>query len=462
MKKLLLTTTSLSFMAFAGSALAEMPKVTVGGELDGQYVFTSQESEFEKNFFNNGAEGGATGEVIPSRYSKNVHSAMDTSIYFKVDGKLDSGLSYGAFVNLNADIGGDYGYTGNNNADETYLYLDTGTAGMIKLGSMYSTAYNMTVDASSIAHATGGIKGDFYKYVDLTNDSNITSGTTTDVSANPVDIEEDNANIIKGRISEGTFLVTPDLPTTAFPQSADHENYTANKISYTSPMISGFQFGASYTPDYDEVGSAAQLSADKFGSFENIIDFGLTYTTEYQDFLIKASVTGEFGSAKTTGYSDISAFAFGAEVGYQGFKFAGSYAFANDFGQVDIAKAEYNYFTAGAAYENGPFGVSLTFLSSTVKNAGNINQYDAPVAELPNDTATGYTDSELANIIRASEFIVTGEDHDFMSVSFGADYKLAEGFLPYAEVTYFDADDNVSGTSDNSGFVVLVGAKVNF
>ena len=79
-----------------------------------------------------------------------------------------------------------------------------------------------------------------------------------------------------------------------------------------------------------------------------------------------------------------------------------------------------DYWTLGAAYESGPFGLSVTYLDSE------------------------RADNELQNLV------------------IGADYALAPGLTPYAEVSFFDAD--VSGTTvgDNEGSVFLLGTTLNF
>ena len=51
-------------------------------------------------------------------------------------------------------------------------------------------------------------------------------------------------------------------------------------------------------------------------------------------------------------------------------------------------------------------------------------------------------------------------------MSIGADYKLAPGLVPYVEVSFFEADDNVTdvagASEDNEGTVFIVGTALNF
>lgn len=66
-----------------------------------------------------------------------------------------------------------------------------------------------------------------------------------------------------------------------------------------------------------------------------------------------------------------------------------------------------------------------------------------------------YMDSEYEQASNASGF------NDLSNIVVGADYKLAPGLTPYAEVSFYDLDS--SGTTyDNQGTTVLVGTQVAF
>ncbi len=52
-------------------------------------------------------------------------------------------------------------------------------------------------------------------------------------------------------------------------------------------------------------------------------------------------------------------------------------------------------------------------------------------------------------------------NNDFDNFVIGADYKLAPGLTPYAEVAFFD-QDAVGTSDDNEGTVVLLGTQLNF
>ena len=219
--------------------------------------------------------------------------------------------------------------------------------------------------------------------------------------------------------STGTipFIIRPDLPAA----HARGVTEDATKITYYTPRFSGLQLGVSYTPDQGDGGTASGFTGEIPGTDqENVFGLGLNYQGQYEEVGVEASLVGEFGDAEAAGTEDVSAWGGGLVLSSRGFSLAGSYHDWGDSGlAVGTVNDDQNVWTVGGAYETGPFGVSVTYL-----------------------------DSE-------------SQDHDFTNLSFGADYQLAPGLVPYVEVTLFDADENGT-TVDNDGSVVLVGAELSF
>jgi predicted porin len=408
MKKVLLTTTALGLFA-AGSAFAAGPVVTVGGSADFQVGAGSQEGVYKTQGAND------------TYFTRDYHSRTDTTLHIKADGKADNGLGYGAYIELNADVNSnDTSAQNNANARKTYLYVETGF-GRVEAGATGDAGNALKVDASTFARATGGIGGDYYKYVDLSGDS---------------------------ALHNNVYYVLPGLPTAAglpgetAPGVANGDTHldraTANKVSYYSPRIQGFQAGVSFTPDQDERGTASSFSGNNVtapdaGHFVDVFNGGLNYQAEFNNFGINASITGETGTAKddasnTTNYDDLQAYAAGLSLSYAGFTLGGSYGDAPEYGQDSTFDSSLSYWTLGAAYEFGPFGTSVTYMDSTIEHQG----------------ALAAGDRELTNL------------------SVGADYQLAPGLVPYVEVNFFDTDDNTAATVDNNGSVVIVGTQLNF
>ncbi len=371
MKKILLGTTALMGAALlASAATAESPKVTVGGF-----------SDFQVGFANDDFDGA----------QRSYGFRNDNEIGFSIDGMADSGLKYGAKIDLEADVTNDSDNQGIN-AARTYLYLE-GNWGRFELGSNEGSDQTLKVDASNIARATGGIDGDFIYF---------NNGSTT-----------------------APFIVTPDLPVMygAGVQGNESTNNN-NKITYYTPRFSGFQLGLSFAPDQTDRGQTVSRLDNNAGQAENILSGGVNYEGQWDQIGIAASATGEWGNAEAVNTEDLRAYALGAKVSYAGFSLAGSWGDWTDSLTAPADSVDSDYWTLGLAYDGGVFGVSATYLDSTVDPIG----------------------------VR---------EHEFQNFVLGADYKLAPGLTPYIEASFFEYDPNGS-VNDNDGYVVLVGSQLAF
>lgn len=389
------------------SALADTPVITLGGYADFQIGGPVQRKAYSAD------DAGVHG--------RDVHSRTDTEVSIKADGKTENGLGYGAFIDLEADTSANDSRDSSNggHTKRTYIYGET-AFGRVELGANGDAANALRVDASTFARATGGIGGDWYHYVDL--DNSPSSNTMSRV-----------------------FYVLPGLPTAVMPEEVTASTATfetrenANKISYYSPRIQGVQVGVSFTPDQDEQGSAtgfasrnsATLSALQAPGFENVWNGGINYQNEFQGTTIEASLTGDFGNGKhlqdgAAAKDDLKAYALGLSLSNSGFTVGGSWANLDEFGRTASYNSDGRYWTVGAAYENGPFGASV-----------------------------GYLDSKIDSSVAAGKSA-------FNNLSFGTDYQLAPGLVPYLELSFFDTNDKDSSTKDNEGSVLILGTEVSF
>jgi len=423
MKKLLLGTTTLIGAAalFAGSALAETPKVTVGGYANFEAGYVSDDLD---GTLANGGHNAVNRDQRPDAFRS------DTQVDFKIDGKNDAGLGYGGEVDLLADTSPDVQGRGLN-ASKTFVYLD-GNWGRFEGGSNVGADGTLKVDAGTIARATGGINGD-WSYFANANDQflgqaalPLAYGATGSIST------------FDGITWSG---ITNDL--------GNHTEENLSKVTYYTPRWQGLQVGVSYLPDQSNTGqgSVAWLGPNRTdynaGLSENIWAGGLNYDNKWGDFGLAAAATGEWGKAQVATYEDLKAWTLGAKASYMGFSLAGSYG---DWGKSNTLTASNSkktyYYDLGAAYEYGPFGASVTYLYSSV-DCGTVGA----------DVAGG-----SAGINGGCAAVGKNK---FDDVSVGVDYKLAPGLTPYAEVTWYD--ENPVGTiNDNKGYVVIVGTQLNF
>lgn len=319
MKKVLLTSAAILGVAgIAGVASAATPRVTVGGFLDFQAAAVDQDmdSGMREYGFRN-----------------------DTEIHFSVDGKTDNGVGYGAVVELEADISNDTTDSGEN-SDRTYLYLSHDNWGRVEMGGNSDAAAALKVDASTIARATGGIDGDWFRFA-------VAPGAA--------------------------FIVRPDLPVAHGGVTTPGATENATKVTYYTPSFSGFQAGVSYTPDTGERGQTSTLS-DIGGDFEDVLSGGLAYNHTFGGVGLGLSATGEMADRELVG-EDLEAYALGASAAYMGFNLAGSWADVNE-SFSNSAGFDGDFWTLGGAYDFGPFGASVTYLNSTQEVAGGDNDFD--------------------------------------------------------------------------------------
>ena len=193
------------------------------------------------------------------------------------------------------------------------------------------------------------------------------------------------------------------------------DTINATKITYYTPRWSGFQLGVSYTPDTASKGQGgAAMLSDLDGSFENVWSGGIHWQGNWDQVGLAIAATGETGDGELVGQDDLNAWQIGGNLTYAGFVFGASYGDYSDLGNIDG-----DYWTAGIGYDFGAFGSSLTYLDSETDFA------------------------------------------EFENLVLGVDYKMAPGFTPYAEVSWFEADDN-GARLDNDGTVVLVGTQLAF
>lgn len=366
MVKNLLASTGLAVALFAGAAAAETPKVTVGGFIDFQAGWVSDDLDAAQ---------------------RDYGFRNDTEVNISVDGKSDAGLGYGAVIDLEADVTPDADNQGLN-ASRTYVYLD-GNWGRFELGSNQGAAETMKVDASNLAAATGGINGSWTYF----------------------------ANAIPG----AGFITTPSLPLAHGSLTAlgGETTENVNKITYYSPKFSGFQAGVSYAPDSTDRGQT--MTRNDTDGASDIFDVALGYEGQWDMITLAAAATGEFGDADLVGAEDLAAWNIGAKVGYAGFTVAASYGDWSD--SLNVNGADQDYWTLGGAYDFGSFGASVTYLDSKVE--------------------------------------VAGGDDDFSNLVVGADYKLAPGLTPYAEVSFYDFE--TPGVAvDNDGTAVILGTQLAF
>ena len=257
-------------------------------------------------------------------------------------------------------------------------------------------------------------------------------------------------------------------------------------IRYDSPSFSGFNFSVSYAPETGGEGDTKRDGRDDVGEYNNAMALGIGYSNSFAGTSVKLSAgygttdskPGDFAVPTTTtetvdasdggevsrttaqdfsGYKDEttggnapvsitcggniscpdkmtdkggSAFAFGAQVGYQDFTFGGSY------GQHERGTAEVTAWRMGAAYAVDAFTFGVGYGSKETQNGAYILRgVPASGGALPNTAASTITYGAKA-----------GDKVEETSLAFTVDYALGDG----ANIDFgIEVDEKV--TTDSAG-----------
>ncbi len=464
MKKALLYTTALVGFTAASAFAAE-------GSNDSAMALSFQgASKFEVGTKSQDRNHKTALKFSPNQKSTGFYTTQKASL--KAEGKADS-LTYGAVIRLQTVGNMSDGMSDARN-DRSHLYIDT-DMGSVQLGSNFAASKLMQIDASTIASATGGIDGDFANFASRNNYSvgdASSSNTTLTMNGKNVTADAMGASIVSSAAITNVDTLSNRLDGTTGEQS--------RKITYLSPRISGLQLGVSFSPDFNNTGDNDLIgkgSVDKDGRLynvgnmylglpvrlKNVWSMGLNYTNTFNDVNVAFSAVADRGTAvkqnvvisktendvTTTSsgqakFHNLSTYSLGLVVGTNGFSVAGSYH--NDgkslTPQASGSKFSSSWWTAGVAYENGPMSTSLTYLQGKKKLA-------------------------QASVIFNGNQVSGSQTVKSQIVSLGADYEVAPGLKPFAEVSmvkYKPQNQYVSGYDKNNAkaTVFLLGTKVKF
>jgi predicted porin len=310
MKKTLLGTTALVAVGLlAGPALASDPlKVTVGGNVVTGFYFIDSDD----------VAGIAQQDTKVAVVARNIDIIAE--------GTLDNGLTAG--VNAKLMLGSDFSpaaSTANANGDATFrqlfAYLEGGF-GRFEMGGTDGAAYKMHYTSPWFVPGNG----------------------------------VDSPNIYNGASVAGVRGSTFSLLAT-----------NANKVSYFTPRLAGFQLGASYTPEV----SSNNVKANGLGLLASAQQVSEVYE-------VAANYAGSFGAVDlgldafyTSGDSNVvnaspEEYGFGANIGFSGFTLGGAWYNSEDVatavGGVPVVGNGAEVWTVGLSYATGPWTVGVAYL----------------------------------------------------------------------------------------------------
>ena len=330
MKKVLLSTSAIALVgAVASPASANEWDMDVGGYME----WFAGYSDVEVDTIDDTEGYNGFGVFGP-----------DSEIVFAPTLTLDNGIQFGANVQL--------GVTTEGSIDEAYAFAE-GAFGQVLIGNENSAGYLRQLIAPDVT-AIGVNSGSTTAFAPISGAAyGFTDGSAT------VDVRTGD-DIFRGTLGATSL--------------ENMRNSDVARITYFTPRFAGFELGASYARAdrgdnvFNQQTNTEILVPANFGDpqLTDIWDFSASYANSFGAFDV--GLSGRYGFADLQGGHNVDeespeVWGAGANLGYAGFTVGGSYA-----EQEDGAWMEGDAWDVGAAYETGPWGVSVTYF-----NGENVN-----------------------------------------------------------------------------------------
>ncbi len=336
MRKQLLGTTALVaaglfVLADASPASAQQKveplKVTIGGYAAAFVSFVDQDDRAPVPAGNPATR--------PGKFVK-LDTHTDQEIHFNARTTLANGITVGFRIELEGNTSAD-------TIDESWLFAE-GRFGRIELGQLNNVHYRMGVRAPDVF--TRGW---------------LNEGNLTNVVLNPTGSANNNTTI-----------------NATIPRFADNDS---DKVNVYTPRFAGFQIGASYIPDSSQDSAVPTPASTAYTrgwavAANFIRSFGPVDISAYAGyFTFEGPQTGVTAAGATVNAPNPDIYAFGAQIGFAGFRVGGSYGAVDDgrtpFGAVGApgaagtgaAQVDGRAWDLGASYTMGPASVSLTYFN---------------------------------------------------------------------------------------------------
>lgn len=388
MNKLLLGTALVALSVASAPAFAQDNasgvKLNVGGHFKGYVNYTDQDE-------------------VTGFETREIDILRDTEVHFGGETTLDNGLTVGAQIEAKAQSGADF------TVDESYAYF-SGTWGRVNFGEEDGAAYLLQVAAPSADDNVDGIR----QFI------------------NPVNYDAALGDLDGG--TAGFQGLRSVLPAQVRIPGAGYDNAATrglDKVTYLTPVFSGFQAGASYTPENssssrrlngnsldNEVngfGDVWELGARYEGQFSNV---GLTVGAGYTNAQLEAEAAVPAAFDAT---DDFQEWNVGLDLDVGAFGVGAIYTENNNASDTDDKNDTY---VLGVDYTTGPFKLGASYLNNETDVLGAAN-------EIETDRYTG-----------------------------GVTYTYGPGMSFRGSVSYIDHE--VEGLNDVEATSVLLGTQINF
>ena len=322
MKKILVASSALVAVGFAGAAQASEPiSLSVGGYMEQCVGAASEENRFE---------------------AKNKIQS-DTEIHFSGSTTLDNGIEVGASIELegnnsNVRNSADDGSSGATNIDESWMYV-SGGFGEVRLGAEDGAAADMGITAPSVGPVGA-------------NDGDLGNWVTTNAIPDTVPAGGDSKRVTYYTPTLGGFKA-------GISYADDDSSENSNTVATGDSRVSG---GLEYRGDFDGVSVGVSLVGESFQEGEW---YGVGATVGFGNFTVGASVSetdGEFGAGEPAAgankLEDTTDFDIGVSYAMDAATVSLTYAYGENDGSATVSGVdEINTVHAGLDYTLGA-GVS--------------------------------------------------------------------------------------------------------
>lgn len=454
MKKLLLSTAVCGLIFAAAPAFAEPGGVdlTVGGYYKGYLSYVSQDERRDDN------DGASTTDE-----SRSIHQfdwLQDTEVHFGGEYTLDNGLTVGAWIEGEADGGDSF------RVPESYAYF-SGAWGRINAGSEDGAVYLLQVvapsaddDFDSLRQNVSGVNYNVAQDDD-TDGSNAVNGILGEMADNTW---SDAANeLLYSSTSFGddirvntTFDVN-DLDLLTFDYDNDISG-SSSKLTYLSPVLNGFQIGASWTPDVSYANSTGNRRDDGVGLYGDTWELAGRYEGTFNAVTVTLGAGYAFSNLENDGeYNGDNA----DVLVYEDENNDGNYDEGVDgvLGRLDDRQA----WNAAGALTYGAFGGGVAYVHDDLGVDGKADR-DTWVFGL--DYTTGPFKLGASWLTQTQEIFIG--DMDTNRYTGGVIYTYGPGMTFRGSVSYIDhdlprSDDLAStGEEDFNATTVMIGTQINF
>ena len=362
MKKLLLASVAVSGLALAAAPAHAEVNLELGGYFKGYGAFVNQDE--------------TTGTDVNS-----FDLLRDTELHFTGETTLDNGLTVGAHAEFQVD-----GDDGTATADESYAYF-SGSWGRVNFGNEDGAAFLLQVAAPSADSNIDGIRQYIQPFANTGGMGNL-SGTGTQLDY--------------------------DMDISA----------KADKLTYLSPIMSGFQVGVSYSPEVGDTvtdTSGVGSSTTAGTTYQETYEVSARYEGQVQNVgvIVGAGYARRNRDNTTALLGDNTAWNVGLNLGFGPFGVGVAYV-ADDLGLDGANEADRDTLVVGLDYTTGAFKVGASYYNQDNDNGIEYDRYTA-----------------------------------------GVTYEYGPGMTFRGSIQQVEVD-NVTGTADADGTALLLGTQVNF